>query len=43
MSLRGERGIMRAIDFKMDLQREPNVAGERVNIQMSIGQFESCT
>jgi cyanate lyase len=31
-------GIMSAIDFKMDLQREPNAAGDRVNIQMS-GKF----
>jgi cyanate lyase len=31
-------GIMSAIDFKMDLQREPNQAGDRVNIQMS-GKF----
>ena len=31
-------GIMSAIDFKMDLQREPNDAGDRVNIQMS-GKF----
>lgn len=31
-------GIMSAIDFKMDLQREPNPAGDRVNIVMS-GKF----
>jgi len=31
-------GIMSAIDFKMDLQREPNAAGDRVNIVMS-GKF----
>ncbi len=31
-------GIMSAIDFKMDLQREPNSAGDRVIIQMS-GKF----
>jgi cyanate lyase len=31
-------GIMSAIDFKMDLQREPHSAGDRVNIQMS-GKF----
>jgi len=31
-------GIMSAIDFKMDLKREPNAAGDRVNIQMS-GKF----
>ena len=31
-------GIMSAIDFKMDLKREPNTAGDRVNIQMS-GKF----
>lgn len=31
-------GIMSAIDFKMDLQREPNPAGDRVNISMS-GKF----
>ena len=31
-------GIMSAIDFKMDLQREPHAAGDRVNIQMS-GKF----
>ena len=31
-------GIMSAIDFKMDLQREPNTAGDRVNIVMS-GKF----
>lgn len=31
-------GIMSAIDFKMDLQREPNPAGDRVNITMS-GKF----
>ncbi|MEF8728155.1 MAG: cyanase [Accumulibacter sp.] len=33
-------GIMSAIDFKMDLQREPNAAGDRVNIVMS-GKFLS--
>ncbi len=31
-------GIMSAIDFKMDLKREPNAAGDRVNITMS-GKF----
>jgi cyanate lyase len=31
-------GIMSAIDFKMDLTREPNAAGDRVNIVMS-GKF----
>ena len=31
-------GIMSAIDFKMELKREPNPAGDRVNIQMS-GKF----
>jgi cyanate lyase len=31
-------GIMSAIDFKMDLQREPHAASDRVNIQMS-GKF----
>ena len=31
-------GIMSAIDFKMDLQREPNELGDRVNIVMS-GKF----
>jgi len=31
-------GIMSAIDFKMDLQREPNDAGDRVSITMS-GKF----
>ncbi|MFN3304289.1 MAG: cyanase [Roseateles sp.] len=31
-------GIMSAIDFKMDLQREPNAAGDRVAITMS-GKF----
>ncbi len=31
-------GIMSAIDFKMDLQREPNAAGDRVKIVMS-GKF----
>ncbi len=31
-------GIMSAIDFKMDLQREPNTAGDRVSIVMS-GKF----
>ncbi len=31
-------GIMSAIDFKMDLTREPNPNGDRVNITMS-GKF----
>ena len=31
-------GIMSAIDFKMDLQREPDPAGDRVRIVMS-GKF----
>ena len=31
-------GIMSAIDFKMDLTREPNANGDRVNITMS-GKF----
>ncbi len=31
-------GIMSAIDFKMDIQREPNAAGDRVKINMS-GKF----
>ncbi len=31
-------GIMSAIDFKMDLQREPNAMGDRVSIAMS-GKF----
>lgn len=31
-------GIMSAIDFKMDLKREPNPAGDRVSIMMS-GKF----
>ncbi|TBR37863.1 cyanase [Marinomonas agarivorans] len=31
-------GIMSAIDFNMDLQREPNANGDRVNIQLS-GKF----
>ena len=31
-------GIMSAIDFRMDLQREPDPAGDRVNIVMS-GKF----
>jgi cyanate lyase len=31
-------GIMSAIDFKMDLQREPSAAGDRVSIVMS-GKF----
>ena len=31
-------GIMSAIDLKMDLKREPNAAGDRVNIVMS-GKF----
>jgi len=31
-------GIMSAIDFKMDLQREANAAGDRVSIVMS-GKF----
>ena len=29
-------GIMSAIDFRMDLQREPNAAGDRVSITMSV-------
>ena len=33
-------GIMSAIDFKMDLQREPHAAGDRVSIAMS-GKFLS--
>ena len=33
-------GIMSAIDFKMDLTREPNANGDRVNIVMS-GKFLS--
>ncbi|CAN5586194.1 cyanase [soil metagenome] len=33
-------GIMSAIDFKMDLTREPNPNGDRVNIVMS-GKFLS--
>jgi cyanate lyase len=33
-------GIMSAIDFKMDLQREPNPMGDRVSIVMS-GKFLS--
>ena len=33
-------GIMSAIDFKMDLTREPHDAGDRVNIVMS-GKFLS--
>ena len=33
-------GIMSAIDFKMDLQREPHPNGDRVNIVMS-GKFLS--
>ena len=33
-------GIMSAIDFKMDLQREPDPKGDRVSIQMS-GKFLS--
>ena len=33
-------GIMSAIDFKMDLQREPNNSGDRVAITMS-GKFLS--
>ena len=33
-------GIMSAIDFKMDLQREPDPAGDRVRIVMS-GKFLS--
>ena len=33
-------GIMSAIDFRMDLQREPNPAGDRVGITMS-GKFLS--
>jgi cyanate lyase len=31
-------GIMSAIDFKMDLQREPDPKGDRVSIVMS-GKF----
>jgi cyanate lyase len=31
-------GIMSAIDFKMDMKREPNPNGDRVNIVMS-GKF----
>ena len=31
-------GIMSAIDFRMDLQREPHAAGDRVSIAMS-GKF----
>ena len=31
-------GIMSAIDFKMSLEREPDPAGDRVNIKMS-GKF----
>ena len=31
-------GIMSAIDFKMDLEREPDPAGDRVSIKMS-GKF----
>ena len=31
-------GIMSAIDFKMDLQREPDLKGDRVSITMS-GKF----
>lgn len=31
-------GIMSAIDFRMDVKREPNPAGDRVNIVMS-GKF----
>lgn len=31
-------GIMSAIDFKMDIRREPNPMGDRVNITMS-GKF----
>ena len=31
-------GIMSALDFRMDLKREPNPAGDRVNIVMS-GKF----
>ena len=33
-------GIMSAIDFKMDLKREPNAMGDRVSIAMS-GKFLS--
>ena len=33
-------GIMSAIDFRMDLQREPHEAGDRVSIAMS-GKFLS--
>jgi len=31
-------GIMSAIDFRMEIKREPNPAGDRVNISMS-GKF----
>jgi cyanate lyase len=31
-------GIMSAIDFRMNIEREPNPAGDRVNISMS-GKF----
>ena len=31
-------GIMSAIDFRMDMKREPNAAGDRVSITMS-GKF----
>ena len=31
-------GIMSAIDFRMDMKREPNAAGDRVSISMS-GKF----
>jgi cyanate lyase len=31
-------GIMSAIDFKMDIRREPNSAGDRVSVTMS-GKF----
>ncbi len=31
-------GIMSAIDFSMDIRREPNAAGDRVHIEMS-GKF----
>ncbi len=33
-------GIMSAIDFRMDIKREPDAAGDRVNISMS-GKFLS--
>ena len=34
-------GVMSAIDFRMDLQREPNAAGDRVSIATS-GKFLAC-